>query len=200
MIDFKRFKNTYLFLFLVLNFQLISCAQKLKSIEKNTTDASTLIKMGAESTPLYLSLLKGKHIAVVANQTSVIEKIAATKEKRVFTHIVDSLLSLNIKIKKVFAPEHGFRGKADAGEIIKDGFDRKTGLPIISLYGKNKKPSAAQLKGIDVVVCDIQDVGARFYTYISSLHYVMEACAEAGFQLLFFTGPNPISIFLAGLV
>jgi uncharacterized protein YbbC (DUF1343 family) len=200
MIDFKRFKNTYLFLFLVLNFQQISCAQKLKSIEKNTTDARTVIKTGAESTPLYLNLLKGKNIAVVANQTSVIEKIAARKEKRVFTHIVDSLLSLQIKIKKVFAPEHGFRGKADAGEIIKDGFDRKTGLPIISLYGKNKKPSAAQLKGIDVVVFDIQDVGARFYTYISSLHYVMEACAEMGIPLIILDRPNPNGQYIDGPV
>jgi uncharacterized protein YbbC (DUF1343 family) len=200
MIDFKRFKNTYLFLFVVLNFQLISCAQKLKSIEKNTTDASTVIKTGAESTPLYLNLLKGKHIAVVANQTSVIEKIAERKEKRVFTHIVDSLLSLKIKIKKVFAPEHGFRGKADAGEIIKDGFDRKTGLPIISLYGKNKKPSAAQLKGIDVVVFDIQDVGARFYTYISSLHYVMEACADMGIPLIILDRPNPNGHYVDGPV
>ena len=200
MIDFKRFKNTYLFLFLVLNFQLISCAQKLKSIKKNTTDASAVIKTGAESTSLYLNLLKGKNIAVVANQTSVIEKIAAANEKRVFTHLVDSLLSLKIKIKKVFAPEHGFRGKADAGEIIKDGFDRKTGLPIISLYGKNKKPSAAQLKEIDVVVFDIQDVGARFYTYISSLHYVMEACAEMAIPLIILDRPNPNGQYIDGPV
>ena len=200
MINFKRFKNTYLFLFLVLNFQLISCAQKLKSIKKNTTDASAVIKTGAESTSLYLNLLKGKNIAVVANQTSVIEKIAAANEKRVFTHLVDSLLSLKIKIKKVFAPEHGFRGKADAGEIIKDGFDRKTGLPIISLYGKNKKPSAAQLKEIDVVVFDIQDVGARFYTYISSLHYVMEACAEMAIPLIILDRPNPNGQYIDGPV
>jgi uncharacterized protein YbbC (DUF1343 family) len=200
MIDFKQFKNTYLFLFLALNFQLISCAQKLKSIEKKTTDTSTVIKTGAESTHLYLNLLKGKHVALVANQTSIIEKKVAKKEKRVFTHIVDSLLSLQIKIKKVFAPEHGFRGKADAGEIIKDGFDRKTGLPIISLYGKNKKPSAAQLKGIDVVVFDIQDVGARFYTYISSLHYVMEACAEMGIPLIILDRPNPNGNYIDGPV
>tara|TARA_B110000503_G_scaffold100198_1_gene149931 strand:+ start:7340 stop:8530 length:1191 start_codon:yes stop_codon:yes gene_type:complete len=186
MIDFKPLKSTYLFLFLVLNFQVISFAQKLKP--------------GAERTALYLELLKGKNIAVVANQTSVIEKKAATQEKRVFTHIVDSLLSLKIKIKKVFAPEHGFRGKADAGEIIKDGFDRKTGLPIISLYGKNKKPSTAQLEGIDVVVFDIQDVGARFYTYISSLHYVMEACAELGIALIILDRPNPNGHYIDGPV
>jgi len=198
MIDFKPFKSTYLFLFLVLNFQLISCAQKLKSIETNTTDTVTVLKTGAESTHLYLKLLKGKNIAVVANQTSVIQKRTERKKNSVFTHLVDSLLSLKIKIKKVFAPEHGFRGKADAGEIIKNGFDRKTGLPIISLYGKNKKPSAVQLKGIDIVVFDIQDVGARFYTYISSLHYVMEACAETKIPVIILDRPNPNAQYIDG--
>jgi uncharacterized protein YbbC (DUF1343 family) len=140
MIYFKHFKNTYLFLFLFLNFQLISCAQK-----SNQTASIVKIKTGAEKINIYLPLLKGKNIAIVANQTSVIEKREKKKEKRVFTHVVDSLLSLNIKIKKVFAPEHGFRGKADAGEIVKDGFDAKTGLQIVSLYGKNKKPSTIQL-------------------------------------------------------
>ncbi|MFQ3182433.1 MAG: hypothetical protein ACI9Z4_002044 [Polaribacter sp.] len=198
MIDFKPFKSTYLFLFLVLNFQLISCAQKLKSIETNTPDRVTVLKTGAESTHLYLKLLKGKNIAIVANQTSVIQKRTERKKNSVFTHLVDSLLSLKIKIKKVFAPEHGFRGKADAGEIIKNGFDRKTGLPIISLYGKNKKPSAVQLKGIDVVVFDIQDVGARFYTYISSLHYVMEACAETKIPVIILDRPNPNAQYIDG--
>jgi uncharacterized protein YbbC (DUF1343 family) len=149
---------------------------------------------------LYLHLLKGKNVAVVANQTSVIEKRAAKKGGNEFTHVVDSLLSLEIHIKKVFAPEHGFRGKADAGEIIKDGVDRKTGLPIISLYGKNKKPSAIQLKGIDAVVFDIQDVGARFYTYISSLHYVMEACAEQEIPLIILDRPNPNGHYIDGPV
>jgi len=197
MIDFKPFKSTYLFLFLVLNFQLISCAQKLKSIETNTTDTGTVLKTGAESTHLYLTLIKDKNVAIVANQTSVIFKEPTSKNLEA-RHLVDSLLSLNINVKKVFAPEHGFRGKADAGEIIKDGFDRKTGLPIISLYGKNKKPSAAQLKGIDIVVFDIQDVGARFYTYISSLHYVMEACAEAGIPVIVLDRPNPNAHYIDG--
>ena len=184
MIDFKPFKSTYLFLFLVLNFQVISFAQKLKP--------------GAERTVVYLKLLKGKQVAVVANQTSVLEKKARSSSKRAFTHVVDSLLSLQIHIKKVFAPEHGFRGKADAGEIIKDGFDTKTGLPIVSLYGENKKPSAGHLKGIDVVVFDIQDVGARFYTYISSLHYVMEACAELNIPVLILDRPNPNAHYIDG--
>jgi uncharacterized protein YbbC (DUF1343 family) len=200
MIDFKPFKSTYLFLFLVLNFQLISCAQKPKSVENNTADKLSFLKTGAERTALYLHLLKGKNVAVVANQTSVIEKRAAKKGGNEFTHVVDSLLSLKINISKVFAPEHGFRGKADAGEIIKDGFDRKTGVPIISLYGKNKKPSTTQLKGIDIVVFDIQDVGARFYTYISSLHYVMEACAEIGIPLIILDRPNPNGHYIDGPV
>jgi len=193
MIYFKHFKNTYLFLFLFLNFQLISCAQK-----SNQNASIVKIKTGAESTNAYLALLKGKNIAIVANQTSVIEKRAQKKENKKFTHIVDSLLSLNIKIKKVFAPEHGFRGKADAGEIVKDGVDAKTGLQIVSLYGKNKKPSTIQLKEIDAVVFDIQDVGARFYTYISSLHYVMEACAEMGIPVIVLDRPNPNGHYIDG--
>ena len=127
---------------------MTSCAQN-----------STKIKVSAEQTELYLNILKGKNVAVVANQTSVIIK----------THLVDSLLSNGVKVKKVFAPEHGFRGKADAGEHIEDGFDTKTGLPVFSLHGKSKKPSDEQLKEIDVIVFDIQDVGARFYTYISTI-------------------------------
>ena len=195
MIYFKHFKNTYLFLFLFLNFQLISCAQK-----SNQNASTVKIKTGAEKINVYLPLLKGKNIAIIANQTSVIEKREKKKENRVFTHVVDSLLSLNIKIKKVFAPEHGFRGKADAGEIIKDGFDAKTGLQIVSLYGKNKKPSTIQLKGIDAVVFDIQDVGARFYTYISSLHYVMEACAEMEIPVIILDRPNPNAHYVDGPV
>jgi uncharacterized protein YbbC (DUF1343 family) len=196
---FKHFKSTYLLLFLLLNFQLVSCAQGSELKVKKLQPETLKIKTGAESTHLYLNFLKGKNIAVVANQTSVLEKRTEHQAKK-FTHIVDSLLSLGIHIKKVFAPEHGFRGKADAGEIVKDGLDTKTGLPIISLYGKNKKPSAAQLKGIDVVVFDIQDVGARFYTYISSLHYVMEACAEVGIEVIVLDRPNPNAHYIDGPV
>jgi uncharacterized protein YbbC (DUF1343 family) len=197
---FKPFKSTYLFLFLLLNFQLISCAQKRQETIKPEILKSTIIKTGAERTGLYLGLLKGKNVAVVANQTSILEKRNIKKEKSEFVHLVDSLLSLGINVKKVFAPEHGFRGKADAGEVVKDGFDTKTGLSIISLYGKNKKPSAKQLKDIDVVVFDIQDVGARFYTYISSLHYVMEACAEVGVSVIILDRPNPNGHYIDGPV
>ena len=189
MISFKPFKSTYLFLFLLLIFQLISYAQS----------SELKVETAAARTDLYVNLLKGKNIAVVANQTSVIFK-EIYKKKQEARHLVDSLLMLGIGVKKVFAPEHGFRGKADAGEVVKDGFDTKTGLQIISLYGKNKKPSATQLKGIDIVVFDIQDVGARFYTYISSLHYVMEACAEASIQLIILDRPNPNGHYTDGPV
>lgn len=178
-------KSTYLFLFLLISFQLNACSQKPEKKEG--------IRTGADRTKHYLSKLQGKRIAIVANQTSVI-----AKDNGEHTHLVDSLLALNIDVKKVFAPEHGFRGKADAGEIIKDGIDTKTGLPIISLYGKNKKPSPDQLKGIDLLVFDIQDVGARFYTYISTLHYVMEACAEAKIPVIILDRPNPNGHYVDG--
>ncbi len=112
--------------------------------------------------------------------------------------MVDSLLSLGVSIKKVFSPEHGFRGKADAGAHVEDDIDTKTGLPILSLHGKSKKPSAEQLEGIDIIVFDIQDVGVRFYTYISSLHYVMEAAAENGIQVLILDRPNPNGHYIDG--
>jgi uncharacterized protein YbbC (DUF1343 family) len=148
------------------------------------------LKVGADKTADYLPLLKGKSVAVVANQSSNIKK----------THLVDSLFKLNIKIKKVFCPEHGFRGLVDAGEKVKTEKDSKTGLPVISLYGKNKKPSPEQLKDIDVVIFDIQDVGVRFYTYLSTLHYVMEACAENKKQLIVLDRPNPNGYYIDGPV
>ncbi|WP_339883624.1 DUF1343 domain-containing protein [Polaribacter vadi] len=205
MIDFKPFKSTYLILFLLLNFQLISCAQKTqnKSSEfqiQNSEKEDVSIKTGAERTDLYVKLLKGKKVAVVGNQTSIIEQRTKKKEKRNFIHIVDSLIRLGINVKKVFAPEHGFRGEADAAELVKDGKDTKTGLPIISLYGKNKKPTVAQLENIDVVIFDIQDVGVRFYTYISTLHYVMEACAALNIPVLIFDRPNPNAHYIDGPV
>jgi uncharacterized protein YbbC (DUF1343 family) len=189
MISLVHFKNTYLILFFSICFPLSSCAQN-----------ATEIKVAASQTERYVKLLKGKNIAVVANQTSVIKKRHTKKEKRASVHLVDSLLSLNVSVKKVFAPEHGFRGKADAAEVVKDGFDTKTGLPILSLYGKNKKPSAIQLLGIDLIIFDIQDVGARFYTYISSLHYVMEAAAEAGIPVIILDRPNPNGHYIDGPV
>ena len=139
------------------------------------------ITVGAERTSAYLPLLQGKKVALVVNPTSTIGNV----------HLLDSLLALRVNVKKVFAPEHGFRGDADAGEHVANGIDTKTGIPIVSLYGKNRKPSAEQMKDIDIVVFDIQDVGARFYTYISTMHYVMEACAAQGKEFLLLDRPNP---------
>ncbi|MFI5135985.1 MAG: exo-beta-N-acetylmuramidase NamZ domain-containing protein [Chitinophagales bacterium] len=146
--------------------------------------------VGAERTSEYLPQLTGKNVALVVNQTSLIGK----------THIVDSLLSLHIAVKKIFAPEHGFRGTAGAGVEISDSTDSKTGIPIISLYGKNFKPTPQQLKGINIVVYDIQDVGVRFYTFISTLHYVMEACAENHVWLLILDRPDPNGFYVDGPV
>lgn len=138
---------------------------------------------GAERFEEYLPLLNGKRVGMVINHTSVVGQQKA--------HLLDTLLSLKVNVVAVFAPEHGFRGNADAGEVIKDGKDSRTGVPIISLYGDNKKPTAQQLRNIDVVVFDIQDVGARFYTYISTMHYVMEACAEHKKEFIVLDRPNP---------
>jgi uncharacterized protein YbbC (DUF1343 family) len=146
--------------------------------------------LGAERTEFYLPLLQGKAVGIVANQTSLVGQ----------THLVDTLLSLGVNVKCAFAPEHGFRGNASAGEKITDSKDPQTGLPIISLYGSNYKPSAEQLKGLDVVVFDIQDVGARFYTYISTMSYMMEACAENKIPMIILDRPNPNGHYVDGPV
>lgn len=154
-----------------------------------TVSLAQNIKTGAENYEKYLPLLKGKSIGIVTNQTSIVD------EK---THLVDFLLSKNVKIKTIFAPEHGFRGTADAGEHLNDEMDAKTGLQIVSLYGKNSKPKPEQLLGIDVVVFDIQDVGSRFYTFISTLHIVMEACAENNVPIIVLDRPNPVGSIVDG--
>ena len=132
---------------------------------------------GANQIELYKHLIEGKSVAIVANQTSMIGK----------THLVDTLLSLGINIKEIFSPEHGFRDLADAGETIANGKDTETGIPVISLYGTHLKPTREDLEGIDVVIFDIQDVGTRFYTYISTLHYILESCAENHVKCMFST-------------
>ncbi|KJJ37502.1 exo-beta-N-acetylmuramidase NamZ family protein [Aequorivita vladivostokensis] len=190
------FKNTVLLVVLTI----ISCGSSVEKKEQSeekkesqetglkTQDAQIIV--GAEQFQLYSELLKSKNVGVVANQTSFLEN-----ENQ---HLVDFLISKKVSVKKVFAPEHGFRGTADAGEHVKDGIDSKTGVPLISLYGSNKKPSQEQLKGIDLVIFDIQDVGARFYTYISTLHCVMEACAEAGIPVIVLDRPNPNGHYIDG--
>jgi uncharacterized protein YbbC (DUF1343 family) len=152
--------------------------------------AADTVVVGAERTSVYVPLLRGQRVGVVTNQTGMIGR----------THLVDSLLALRVDVKKVFAPEHGFRGDADAGEHVKDQRDTRTGLPLISLYGKNKKPTAAQLADVDVLLFDIQDVGVRFYTYISTLHYVMEAAQENQKKVIVLDRPNPNGFYVDGPV
>jgi uncharacterized protein YbbC (DUF1343 family) len=182
MISNSVFKNTVLFSVLLM----VSCGVSQKAeVEKKPADSKieyTAIQTGADNYSTYLPLLKDKKIGIVTNQTGILSNK---------THLVDFLLDQKINLQKIFAPEHGFRGTADAGEHVVDGKDTKTGLHIISLYGDNKKPKPEQLAGIDILLFDLQDVGARFYTYISSLHYIMEACAENNIQLIILDRPNP---------
>jgi len=214
MMRLSMFKNTFFSIIIGIVLIMVSCGNFSKQEEDmgktnvenevdklNTEDLQKQNNLvSANQTEAYLPYLKGKRVGIVANQTTVIFKESRTKsqEQRLYTHLVDSLITLNVNVKKVYAPEHGFRGTADAGELIKDGLDTKTGLPIISLYGDNKKPKPEQLQGIDVMIFDVQDVGARFYTYISSLHYVMEACAEAKIPLLILDRPNPNGSIIDG--
>ncbi|MBQ2017291.1 MAG: DUF1343 domain-containing protein [Alphaproteobacteria bacterium] len=150
----------------------------------NTEDAI----VGASRLELYIPLLKGKNVAVVANQTSIFNN----------THLIDTLISNNINLKKIFTPEHGFRGTADEGALVNNSVDSKTQLPIISLYGKNKKPNSEQLSGIDVLLFDLQDVGTRFYTYISTMTYIMEAAAENNIPVIILDRPNPNGFYIDG--
>lgn len=143
---------------------------------------------GADQMDEVVSKLRDKRVALVVNHTSLVGK----------RHLTDTLLKSGIAVKKIFAPEHGFRGEAEAGETIKDGRDTQTGLPVISLYGNLKKPTPDMLQDIDIVVFDIQDVGARFYTYISTMHYVMEACAENNRKLIILDRPNPNGHYVDG--
>ena len=171
---------TFTLIFLLLEAGLIKSTAQPMVIRPTSTDQSAIIT-GANQTEKYLPYLKGKRIGLVANQTSIIGDKSS----------VDSLLSLGIKIVKVFGPEHGFRGNANNGAGVANEVDAKTGIPIISLYGRNEKPTTAQLENIDLMVFDIQDVGCRYYTNINTLQYVMEACAENNKELLILDRPNP---------
>lgn len=196
MIPKLLFKNTFLLFVLLVfscgnssstsNTKIKNQKSNLEVLDSARTDTNINLEkhivLGADNSVKYLPLLKNKKTGVVTNQTGILSN---------GTHLVDFLIEQKVQVTKIFAPEHGFRGTADAGELIKDGKDSKTGLPIISLYGNNKKPKPEQLAGIDVIIFDIQDVGARFYTYISTLHYVMEACAEQNIPLLVLDRPNP---------
>ena len=182
-------KNWIILLILLqLTFACSSTPVKQAKTDVDSSSQEDQVILGNEKLAQYLPMLNGKRVGFVGNHTSIIGK----------THLVDSLLTLGVKVVKVFSPEHGFRGTADAGEKVGNEVDQKTGLSIISLYGKNKKPSAEQLNGVDVIVFDIQDVGARFYTYISTLHYVMEAAAEQGIAVVVLDRPNPNGHYVDG--
>lgn len=193
------FKNTLLFYSLLI----ISCGGPkfaTTTLSKNNNAKDTLLTYktgriicGAENSEYYFPLLASKRVGIVTNQTGM---LILDYDKQL--SIVDYLVWKKIAVQKIFAPEHGFRGTADAGEVIKDGKDTQTGLPIISLYGNNKKPKPEQLADIDILVFDLQDVGTRFYTYISTLHYVMEACAENNIPLLVLDRPNPNGAIVDG--
>lgn len=190
---------------LVFLFVLISCAagpdQKMvdaepESLSRDTTEVvkeaplycNHEVVVGAERLDQYLSLLADKQVGVVGNQSSLVNGV----------HLVDTLVASGVNVVSVFSPEHGFRGKADAGEHVDNEVDQKTGLPIVSLYGKNKKPKKDQLEGIDILLFDIQDVGVRFFTYISTLHYVLEAAAEENIKVIVLDRPNPNGHYVDG--
>jgi uncharacterized protein YbbC (DUF1343 family) len=203
---FKVFMTSKLFLkstLLFFSLLIVSCSSRKFANTPNTTKNSSKdsvinyqkgrIICGAENEENYLARLTAKKVGIVTNQTGILILDNDTQ-----LSIVDYLLRKKIDVQKIYAPEHGFRGTADAGELIVDGKDTFTNLPIISLYGNNKKPKPEQLEGIDILVFDLQDVGARFYTYISSLHYVMEACAENNIPLLVLDRPNPNGTIIDG--
>ena len=173
-------------------FILLSCQSQVAGNEMLEEESEQVsepsLAVGAERVGQYRALLEGQRVGMVVNQTSVIAGV----------HLVDTFTQMDVNVVKVFAPEHGFRGDHSAGAIIQNGIDTKTGLPVVSLYGKNKKPSVDMLSDIDVVVFDIQDVGVRFYTYISTMHYVMEACAEQGKKVIVLDRPNPNGHYIDG--
>ncbi len=143
---------------------------------------------GASQFDMYKQLIEGKSVAVVSNQTSMVGEM----------HLVDFLVSKGINLRIIFAPEHGFRNLADAGEVVSDGIDAKTGIAVINLYGSHLRATPEDLKDIDVVLFDIQDVGVRFYTYLGTLHYLMEACAEAEVKCVILDRPNPNGFYVDG--
>lgn len=178
------------FLAFAFAINLLAFCNTPKGITQNGPGTGSVIKTGAEQTEKYLSYIKAKRVAILANQTSVIGK----------THLVDSLQKLGVNIVKVFGPEHGFRGKASAGDIVNDEVDVATGIPIISLYGAKNKPTNADLANVDIVLYDLQDVGVRFYTNINALSRLMEACAENNKELLILDRPNPNGYLIDGPV
>ncbi len=197
-------KYTSIALFLSIPFFTIAQTNQVPQITKQTTTKQPTsgleIGLGAENTSLYLPQLKGKKVGVVTNQTGILRINPSNFNYDKTIHLVDFLLKNEINVIKIYSPEHGFRGDADAGAKIKSGKDEQTGLPIVSLYGNNKKPKAEQIADVDVLVFDMQDVGVRFYTYISTLHYVLEAAAENGKKVIVLDRPNPNAHYVDGPV
>ncbi|WP_025763759.1 exo-beta-N-acetylmuramidase NamZ family protein [Dyadobacter tibetensis] len=180
--------NLGLGLLLLLQVQCVGASRQQNESPDQSDNVAKELKTGADQTQAYLSYLKGKRVGVVVNQTSIIGATA----------LVDRLVALGVNIKYIFGPEHGFRGTASNGDKVSDSVDPKTGIPAISLYGKLKKPTKEQMASIDLMIFDIQDVGARFYTYINTLGHVMEACAENQKELLIFDRPNPNGFLVDG--
>ncbi|MDO9254417.1 MAG: DUF1343 domain-containing protein, partial [Bacteroidales bacterium] len=179
----------YIILILLTTQTIFGCCQQQPAPKKQLPENGTILP-GAYSTGKYLLLLKGKKIGIVTNNTSLINK----------THLADSLISLKINVVKIFGPEHGFRGDQPDGKDILNGKDPRTGIEVISLYGNHKKPAKVDLEDIDIMIFDIQDIGIRFYTYISTLTYVMEACAEDNIPLIVLDRPNPNGYYVDGPV
>jgi len=177
----QRF-NLYIILIILLISSTFNCCRG--------SNTATKVVTGAEQLSEYLPDIENHKVGLIVNQTSIVGG----------SHLVDLLLSKGIQVKKIFTPEHGFRGDVEAGDSVNNSIDKKTGIPIISLYGKNKKPTKENLSGIDVIIFDIQDVGCRFFTYISTMHYAMEACAENNIQLIILDRPNPNGDYVDGPV
>lgn len=185
---FIKVSNQLTVLYLMSFLVFFSCASSGDHHNKQVISHNKDIILGAQQLTVYLPMLKGKRIGLVVNQTSQV----ANK------HLVDVLIANHVNVQAIFAPEHGFRGDYDAGEKFSSSVDEKTGIPLISIYGKNRKPSAEVMANLDVIIFDIQDVGVRFYTYISSMHYMMEASADADVSFIVFDRPNPNGAFVDG--
>ena len=199
---FPPMKRSCLF-FILCSFSFFACGtpsgqartgEGVSPVAADTAEGKSPLQIGAARTEQYLPALEGKRVGLLVNHTSILPREGKD------IHLLDFLLEQGVEVTTIFAPEHGFRGTADAGEKVASGKDPKTGLPVVSLYGNNKKPRPEQLENIDVLLFDIQDVGARFYTYISSMHYAMEACAENGKTFMVLDRPNPHGHYVDGPV
>ena len=184
----SKIPNKLTVFYWVLFLLISACSFTHSANQKQVQEQNKNLMLGADQVSYYLPMLTGKKVGLVVNQTSQV----ANK------HLVDMLIENHVNVQAIFAPEHGFRGDHDAGEKFSSSIDEKTGVPLISIYGKNRKPSAEVMANFDVIIFDIQDVGVRFYTYISSMHYMMEAAADAGVSFIVFDRPNPNGAFVDG--